>query len=74
MLAARARGLGTSLTTLTWLRPQEVAEILRLPDSVKHCALVPTAYYTGDAFSPAKRLPVEQVTFLNQWDTPLDQR
>jgi nitroreductase len=71
MLAARTRGLGTSLTTLTVLHEREVAAILGLPDDVTHCAVVPVAYYTGSAFSPVRRLPLRDVAFHDRWGQQL---
>jgi nitroreductase len=67
MLAARARGLGTTLTTLTLMHERAVAAVLELPDTVTHCAVVPVAYYTGDTFRSVTRLPVRGVTYLDRW-------
>jgi nitroreductase len=71
MLAARARGLGSSLTTLHLVHEREVAEILGIPEHVSQCALVPVGYLLGDTLRPAKRLPVAQVTSLDGWGRPL---
>jgi len=30
-------------------------------------ALVPTAYYTGETFRPAKRAPLDAVLHVNGW-------
>jgi nitroreductase len=67
MLAARARGLGTAWTTLHLTYEREVADLLGLPADVRQGALVPTAYYTGETFRPAPRLPLEQVLHLDRW-------
>lgn len=66
-LALRARGLGSSWTTLHLRYEKEVAEILGLPDYVTQAALLPVAYFHGTDFKPAKRLPAAEVTFWNQW-------
>jgi nitroreductase len=71
MLAARARGLGSSLTTLHLVHEREVAEILGIPPTVSQCALVPVGYLLGDTLRPARRLPVSQVASLNGWAQPL---
>jgi nitroreductase len=71
MLAARARGLGSSLTTLHLVHEREVAEILGIPEHVSQCALVPVGYLLGDTLRPAKRLPVAQVASLDGWGRPL---
>ncbi len=68
-LAARARGLGTAWTTLHLMYEREAAEILGIPDHVTQAALLPVAYFTGETFKPATRLPARDVTHLNQWGT-----
>ncbi|MEU5879859.1 nitroreductase family protein [Spirillospora sp. NPDC047279] len=67
MLAARARGLGTAWTTLHLLYEDEMAELLGLPSDVRQAALVPTAYYTGETFKPAPRVPLDEVLHLDRW-------
>jgi nitroreductase len=67
MLAARARGLGTAWTTLHLGREAEVADLLGLPPGVHQGALVPTAFYTGDTFRPAPRVPLDEVLHVNTW-------
>ncbi|MEU7571917.1 nitroreductase family protein [Micromonospora sp. NPDC049240] len=67
MLAARARGLGTAWTTLHLAYEAEVAELLGLPADVRQAALIPTAYYTGDTFRPAKRQPLDEVLHVDRW-------
>lgn len=71
MLAARARGLGTSLTTLHLFYEREVAEILGIPPQVSQCALIPVGHLLGDGLRPAQRLPIERVASLNAWGDPL---
>jgi nitroreductase len=67
-LAARARGLGTVLTTLHLAREAEVAELLGVPPEWRQVALVPTAHYTGDTFRPAIRPDPETITSWEHWD------
>ncbi|MDX1648553.1 MAG: nitroreductase family protein [Myxococcota bacterium] len=67
MLAARARGLGTAWTTLHLPFEKEAAELLGIPESMTQCALVPVAYFQGEDFKPAKRLPVREVVHWNAW-------
>ena len=71
MLAARSRGIGTAWTTLHLKYEMEAADILGIPHSVTQVALTPVAYYTGDDFKPASRLPAEKVTYLNEWKNPV---
>jgi nitroreductase len=68
MLAARARGLGTSWTSLHLAYEQEAARLLGIPyDEVMQVALVPVAYAIGTEFKPARRAPVESVVHWNTW-------
>jgi|SRR5579875_1248724 len=67
MLAARARGLGTAWTTLHLVHEREIAGLLGLPDGIRQGVLMPTAYYTGETFRPASRLPLDQVLHVNHW-------
>ncbi|MEO3827438.1 nitroreductase family protein [Actinomadura sp. B10D3] len=66
-LAARARGLGTAWTSLHLAYEREVAELLGLPEDVRQGALVPTAYYTGETFRPAPRVPLDEVLHIDAW-------
>jgi nitroreductase len=68
MLAARLRGLGTAYTTLHLAYERQVAELLGIPfDQVTQAALLPVAYYTGDNFRPAARVPLESILHWEQW-------
>ena len=67
MLAARSRGLGTTLTTLSLMHDREVSELLGIPDEYTHCGLIPVAFYTGDSFQPARRLPLEMTVSYDSW-------
>jgi nitroreductase len=74
MLALRARGLGSALTTMHLAREAEVAELLGIPDDVSQVALIPVAHYTGDTFSPAARPPAATITHWNGWAGSEDPR
>jgi nitroreductase len=67
MLALRSRGLGAAWTTLHLRYENEIADLLGIPNDVTQAALLPVAYYTGDDFRPAKRLPVDEVMSWNEW-------
>jgi nitroreductase len=67
MLALRARGLGAAWTTLHLRYEKEVAAILGIPDKITQAALLPVAYYTGEGFKPAKRIPAAEVISWNEW-------
>ncbi len=67
MLALRARGLGAAWTTLHLRYEKEVAALLGIPDTVTQAVLMPVAWYTGDDFKPAERLPARDRTHWNGW-------
>lgn len=68
MLAARARGLGTSLTTMHLWHEREISELLGIPyEEVTQVALIPVAYTKGTDFKPAYRPPIETVMHVNKW-------
>jgi nitroreductase len=71
MLAARARGLGSAWTTIHLAFEQEASELLGIPPEWTQAALLPVAYYTGDDFRPAKRLPAASLTHWDAWGEPL---
>ena len=67
MLALRSRGLGSAWTTLHIQFEREIGELLGVPATYTQAALLPVAYFTGDDFKPADRLPAEEVTSWNFW-------
>ena len=68
LLAARARGLGTAYTTLHLAFEREVAEILGIPyDEYTQAGLTPIAYFKGEDFAPAARIPLDSITHWNGW-------
>ena len=68
MLALRARGLGSTYTTLHLPFEREVGELLGIPDTVTQAALLPIAYTLGTDFKPAARRPIEEITYWNTWN------
>lgn len=68
MLALRSRGLGSVWTTLHLAYEREIAQLLNIPSTVTQAALLPVAYYTGDTFKPAKRIPTAQITHWDHWE------
>ena len=69
MLAGRAHGVGTCLTTvLGMFKPQQAFEILNIPsDKGWKIDAVVTAGYPLGKWGVAKRNPVDEVTYLNAW-------
>jgi nitroreductase len=68
-LAARAYGLGTSLTTLYGGHEDELRELLGLPADALTMALVPMGYPAKGRWAQPKRTPVEDVVHWNRWGT-----
>ncbi len=66
-LALRARGLGSTLTTLHLLKEQEAAKLLGIPDHVMQVAMLPVAYTVGTDFKRADRPGPETITRWNVW-------
>ena len=66
-LALRSRGLGSCFTTLHLVYEREAAALLEIPDGVTQIALLPVAHTKGTDFQPAKRGPVERITYWNRW-------
>ena len=68
MLAARALGLGTALTTLHKRYEREVKEILSIPENVETAALIPMGYPAEpEHFGGSRRVPASEVTYQEQW-------
>jgi nitroreductase len=66
MLACRALGLGTVLTTLHALYEDEMKQVLGLPLEYSTFALLPIGYPT-DKFGPVKRKPITQVAYRDRY-------
>lgn len=66
MLAARALGLGTALTTLHRIRQDDVRRLLGIPETVETAALIPVGWPKGK-FGAGFRKPVEDVTYWEHW-------
>ncbi len=67
MLAMRARGIGTTWTSLLSARPDAIAKILGVPEGVTQTVMLPAAYTLGAKLRPADRLPAREVTYWNRW-------
>lgn len=67
MLAARARGIGSAWTTIHLFFENETAEVIGMPTEFTQAVLLPVAYFTGETFKPAKRIPATELTYWNTW-------
>lgn len=66
-LALRARGLGSTWTTLHLTYEDEIAKALGIPATVHQGVLLPVAYTKGLEFKPAPRGDLDAVVHLNGW-------
>ena len=69
LLAARALGLGTTLTTLHRAFDGELRALLDLPTTIEPVVLVPLGFPRG-RFGPTRRRPVDEIAHLDRWGTP----
>lgn len=67
MLALRARGLGSTWVTGMLQRENDLARLLGIPENVKQAVVFPVAYFKGEDFKPAKRLPAKNFIHWNSW-------
>jgi nitroreductase len=65
-LAARALGLGTTLTTVIRVHHAETLELLGVPDRWEIAAMVPLGH-PAERFSVAVRRDVSELTAFNRW-------
>ena len=68
ILACRAFGLGTLITTNHIRYEGAVKALLEIPDGVSTYALMPIGY-PEDKFGPVKRRPVNEVAYADRWGT-----
>jgi nitroreductase len=68
ILACRALGLGTVITTNHMLYEDEVKEVLGMPPDVATFALMPVGWPTRK-HGPLTRKPVAEVTHADRWGT-----
>ena len=72
MLAARAEGIGTCLTTILDYRREDVFNLLGVPlDAWWQMSCCVTMGYPTGKWGVAERRPVHEVTFRNRWEAPL---
>lgn len=68
MLAARARGLGTSWTSFHLFFEEDAAALLGIPHAeVMQAALLPVAHTTRTDFKPARREPLHTMVHWEAW-------
>jgi len=70
MLAARALGLGTTLTSVHRDDEDPVKRLLGIPADIQTYAIIPVGHPLGRWGVPA-RLPVEEMSYADRWGEPL---
>lgn len=71
LLAARALGLGSTLTLRHTVYSVEVNKILGVPAGFRSFALLPIGYPLGK-FGPVRRGPLSECVYGNRWGEPWD--
>jgi nitroreductase len=67
-LAARARGLGTTWTTLHLMFEREAADLLGIPyDEIAQGVLLPVAYTKGTDFKSGPRADLDPILHIDAW-------
>jgi nitroreductase len=69
ILACRALGLGTTITTNHVILEDEIKAVLGLPEDFRTFALMPIGY-TDDKFGPVRRRPLTEVAVANRFGNP----
>ena len=73
LLAARALGLGATLTTRHLLYEKETEAALGLPPGVHSYAILPIGYPMG-RFGPVGRAPLADIVYQDRWGEPYSPR
>jgi nitroreductase len=66
LLAARALGLGSCLTTLHRRRKTRIHEILGIPDHIESAAIIPLGWPDRE-YGPNRRPPLAQFVMYDRW-------
>jgi nitroreductase len=66
LLAARALGLGCTLTTLYLIHEKDAEAAMGLPDDVHSYAILPLGFPAGK-FGPVRRAPLAEVVYRDTW-------
>jgi len=66
LLAARAVGLGTTLTTLYLMHEKAAEAAMGLPEDVHSYAILPLGFPHGK-FGPVRRAPLAEVVYQDKW-------
>lgn len=67
LLAARALGLGSVITTLHRRRKNRIQQILGIPDNIETAAIIPIGWPDRN-YGPNKRPPLAQFVMRDRWN------
>lgn len=70
MVALRARGIGSTWTSLHLLHEREVASLLGIPENVTQTVLLPVGYMRDAVLAPAPRRGAREITYWERWGEP----
>lgn len=74
MLAARALGVGTVLTTPNIYVEEMLVKEFHLPENAIPACIIPVGFPDGQRFGPTTRKPAETVTYWDDWGAAADRR
>ena len=67
MVALRARGIGSTWTSLHLMEEREAAAVLGIPEDVTQTVLLPIGYMQNAKLAPAPRKSAREVTYWERW-------
>ena len=69
MLAARALGIGSTITSIGGIHEADVHRLLGIPDEMDATCCIPLGWAAGK-FGPAQRKPLSEIAFVDRFGTP----
>jgi len=69
MLAARALGIGSTITSIGGIHEDDVHRLLGIPDGMDATCCIPLGWPEGK-FGPASRRPLSEIAFVERFGTP----
>lgn len=69
MLAARALGIGSTITSIGGIHEDDVHRLLGIPDGMDASCCIPLGWPEG-RFGPAQRKSLSEIAFLDQFGAP----
>jgi nitroreductase len=69
MLAARSLGIGTTITSIGGIHEENVHRLLGIPAGMDASCCIPIGWPEGK-FGPARRKPLSEIAFLDQFGAP----